>query len=196
MTSSPSVTTVHLDDAHRYWLDGRELDGCTHTLKGVGLIDPSLYTEEARQRGRYVHAMIVMDLERDLAEESVEPVLFGYLLAARAFLRDADLEILAYEQSLADPIRGIAGTPDLFVQRRHRHVLVDWKTGGHERWHGFQLAWYEHLARVNGLIPALVERLAVYLHEDGTYTTYPFTDRIDWPVCQAAITVQQAKRLR
>lgn len=196
MTSSAAVIAVHLDDAHRYWLEGRELDGCTTTFKAVGLIDVSQYTEEARQRGSYVHDMVHMDLERDLAEETVDPALFGYLLAARAYLQESDIEVLTVERPLADPVRGIAGRPDVIGKRRGRYVIPDWKTGRWERWHGFQGAWYEHLARVNGLVSGLVEREAIYLSADGTYTRYPFTDRADWPIAQAAITVQQAKRLR
>ena len=44
-----AMTAVELDGLHRYWLDGRELDGCTSTLRSVGLIDSSRYTAEARQ---------------------------------------------------------------------------------------------------------------------------------------------------
>jgi hypothetical protein len=190
----PVLSAVLLDDAHRYWLDGRELDGCTTTLKAVGLIDTAHYTEEARQRGSYVHEMIEMDLEGDLAEESVDPALFGYLLAARAYLHESAIEILATERALADPVRGIAGKPDLFGRRRVQHVLVDWKTGGREYWHQIQTSWYEHLGRVNGLVFGLCDRETVYLRDDGTYTRQVSTDRQDWQIAQAAILIMQARR--
>lgn len=188
------AAVVELDVHHRYWLEGRELDGCTTTLASVGLIDRSRYSDEARDRGSYVHDVIHADLDGDLAEEAVEPARFGYLLAARAYLRDARVEVLAAEQPLADPTRGIAGKPDIIGRVETRFVILDWKTGGHERWHGFQSAWYEHLARVNGLVEGLVDRVAVYLRDDGTYQTHRFTDRNDWHIAQAAITVVQAKR--
>src|SRR5205085_1158007 len=103
MNSAAVLPDVTLDALHRYWLDGRELDGCTTTLASVGLIDRSRYSDEARERGSYVHDVVHADLEGDLAESHVEPSRVGYLLAARAYLRDARIEVLAIEQPLADP---------------------------------------------------------------------------------------------
>jgi hypothetical protein len=185
---------LELDSLHRYWLDGQELDGCTNTLSAVGLIDRSRYTAEACERGSYVHECVHADLDGELAEEQVMPDRFGYLLAARAYIRDSGIEVLAVERPLADPNRRIAGKPDVIGRIRGRFTIPDWKTGGHERWHGFQSAWYEHLARVNGLVSGLVDRVAVYLRDDGTYQPHPFTDRNDWHIAQAAITVVQARR--
>ncbi len=190
-----TLAAVELDALHRYWLGGRELDGCTTTLASVGLLDRSRYTEEARDRGTYVHECIHADLDGDLSEASVEPARLGYLVAARAYLRESGLEPIVVERSLADSVRSIAGKPDVIGRIRTRFTLPDWKTGDRARWHGYQLAWYEHLARVNGLVEGLVDRVAVYLREDGTYTTHRFTDRNDWHIAQAAITVTQAKRL-
>jgi hypothetical protein len=183
-----------LDELHRYWLGDRELDGCTNTLAAVGLIDRARYSDEARERGSYVHEVIHADLEGDLAEEQVITERFGYLTAARAYLREQEIQVLAFECPIADPVRGIGGKPDVIGMRRGRYVIPDWKTGGRERWHGFQSAWYEHLARVNDLVSGLVDREAVYLNSDGTYDRHPFKDRNDWQVAQAAILVVQAKR--
>jgi hypothetical protein len=188
------ATVPVLDELHRYWLNGRELDGCTNTLAAVGLIDRSRYSEEARDRGSYVHEVIHADLQNDLAEEQVSADIFGYLIAARAYLREQEVGVLAVECPLADPVRGLGGKPDVIGMRRGRHVIPDWKTGGRERWHGFQSAWYEHLARVNNCVSGLVDREAVYLSDDGTYQIHPFRDRNDWQVAQAAILVVQAKR--
>jgi hypothetical protein len=193
-SASPASAGLELDALHRYWMNGRELDGCTNTLAAVGLINRDRYTEEARDRGSYVHEIIHADLEGDLVEEAVVPEYFGYLTAARTYVRESGIEIIAVEQLLADPDRSIAGRPDVIGRIGARFVIPDWKTGGQERWHGYQGAWYEHLARVNGLISGLVSRVAVYLSEDGTYRTHPHTNRIDWTVAQAAITVVQARR--
>lgn len=192
--NSNSVPVVRLDEQHRYWLDGRELDGCTTTLGSVGLLDRSRYSDEARERGSYVHDVIHADLEGDLADERVRPDRRLYLTAARAYLRESALVALNVERPLADPVRGIAGKPDVIGLVGSRCTVIDWKTGGHERWHGLQLAIYEHLARVNGLVDGLLDRVAVYLRDDGTYQTHRFTDRNDWHIAQAAITVVQAKR--
>ncbi len=189
-----TLTSVELDALHRYWLNGRELDGCTGTLAAVGLIDRSRYTDDARERGSYVHDCIHADLDGELAEESVLPERFGYLLAARAFVRDSGLVVLNIERPLADAGRGIAGKPDVIGTIDSTSVVVDWKTGGEERWHRYQSAFYEHLARVNGLVGVLVHRLAVYLSDDGTYRVARHRDRSDWLIAQAAITIVQAKR--
>lgn len=77
---------------------------------------------------------------------------------------------------------------------RRRYAIIDWKTGQPERWHGYQLAWYEHLARVNGLVEGLVDRTIVHLKADGTYTTRTHRDRNDWKVADAARLIEQAKR--
>jgi hypothetical protein len=192
--SSTTVPAIELDPLHRYWVDGVEFDGCTTTLASVGLIDRSRYSDEARDRGTYVHDVVHADLLGDLAEENVEPSRFGYLLAARAYIREAGLDVLVVERALADGTRRIAGKPDVVGRARGRFVITDWKTGGQEGWHAFQLSWYEHLARVNGLVSGLVDRVAVYLKDDGTYQTHRFTDRNDWLIAQAAITVVQARR--
>jgi len=188
---------VRLDEAHRYWAEnGRELDGCTSTLKSVGLIDASHYTEEARLRGTYVHEMVHMDLDGDLDDTTIDPDLGGYLDAARAYVRDVNLSVLHVELPLGCLVRGIAGKPDVIGKIGTRDTLVDWKTGSYEPWHRYQSAWYEHLARVNGFVSGLVDRVVVYLAADGTYQPKPFKERIDWQIAQAAITVVQAKRLR
>jgi len=196
-SAAPRQTDVRLDDSHRYWTPaGRELDGCTSTLKSVGLIDTRHYTEEARQRGTFVHDLVHMDLDGELDATTIDPDLAGYLDAARAYIRDADIAVFHVEQPMACLVRGIAGKPDLVGKRGGRHRVVDWKTGSYEPWHRYQTAWYEHLARVNGFVLGVVDRVVVYLAADGTYQEKLFQERIDWQIAQAAITVVQAKRLR
>jgi hypothetical protein len=121
----------------------------------------------------------------------------GYVRAGLKFIAEHDVEILHVEHILCDPLRKIAGKPDLIGQWRvngqTRFVIPDWKTGGAERWHGYQLATYEHLARANGLVEGLCDRIVVHLRADGTYTTQPYKDRKDWKVAEAAFIIEQAK---
>ncbi len=186
---------LRLDADHRYWLDGRELLGATRMLAEVGLIDPRWYTDEACLRGTYVHQAIEWDLLGTLDEATLDPRLIGYLEAARRFLADSKSRVVAVERNLADPLRGIAGTPDLMGYVFDKPAVVDWKSGGKERWHRYQLAIYEDLMRTNTVLPEpLLKRFAVYLREDGTYTSEELTDRTDRAVAQAVITIAQAKR--
>lgn len=181
-----------LTDDHRYVLDGREIPGCTTTLKQLGLIDTTFYTDEGLVRGTEVHRRI----KEFLMGRSVPATdaYANYVLAARKYLEDSQLEVLHIEIELCDSALGIAGTPDLIAFTtpgggRFRYVIPDWKTGGVERWHGVQLAIYEHLARTHGLVEGLCERLTVHLRDDGTYTTQPYKDRRDWKIAQAAIAL-------
>lgn len=179
-------------DDHRYFLGDRELAGCTTTLKRLGLIDTSFYTDEGLVRGTEVHRRIrelLMGRTLTHADE-----LRGYVHAAQKYLADSHLEVLHVELELYDEALGIAGTPDVIAVTtpgggRFRYVIPDWKTGGVERWHGIQLAVYEHLARTRGLVEGLCDRLTVHLKDDGTYSTQPYKDRRDWKIAHAAITL-------
>lgn len=122
----------------------------------------------------------------------------GYVVAAQAYLRDAGADVLNVEYMMADPARMIAGTPDVIAMipvrnADPRFAIIDWKTGGPERWHGYQLAWYEHLARVNNMVEGLCDRIVVHLNHDATYSTRRHKDRDDWKVADAARLVEQAK---
>lgn len=118
-----------------------------------------------------------------------------YVEAALQYLKDTGVEPLFVEFAMADRLRRMAGKPDVIgITSRDRYRLIDWKTGGHEDWHAYQTAWYEHLARVNGFVEGLCERIVVTLRPDGTYNEKPYTDRNDWKVADAARIVEQAKR--
>jgi hypothetical protein len=195
MNSGAAMPAVELDALHRYWLDGRELDGCTTTLASVGLLDRSRYTDEARERGTYVHEVIHADAGRRAGRGARRAVPVRLLDGRARILRESALVVLNVERPLADPVRGIAGKPDVVGLRRSR--ARHWPTGR---------PGARTLARLSssrgtstspastGIVGGLVDRVAVYLRDDGTYQTHRFTDRNDWHIAQAAITVAQAKR--
>jgi hypothetical protein len=191
------VAELILDESHRYWYGDRELVGCTNGLKNVGIIDTTHYTEEAMARGTAVHGLIA---HRLIYGRAKGPKPFsGYLQAALKYLEESKAEILNVEMPLADLVLGIGGQPDLIALVNIKHVVeprfavIDWKTGGPERWHGYQTAWYEHLARVNRLVEGLVDRIVVHLKDDGTYTTRQYKERSDWNVADAIRVIEQAK---
>ena len=187
-----------LTSEHEYFFNGRRLDGCTNTLAEAGLLDRTHYTEEGALRGTAVHEAIRQTF---LGENP--KVLRGhkpYVAAAFQCLKDIKAEVLHAEWPLAAPLLGIAGMPDVIAEvdlvavADPPFAVIDWKTGQPERWHRYQTAWYEHLARANGLVEGLCERIVVHLKPDGTYTTRRYADRHDWKVADAARIVVQARR--
>ena len=187
---------LRLDGEHRYWVgDDRYLGAC-ESLTAAGLIDSRWFTGAACLRGTYAHQAIEWTLAGDLDEASLDPALRPYRDAALKYLGDTKAEIICVERPLYDPILHVAGTPDLVVRSNGGIKVVDWKSGGPAKWHGWQLAIYWHLVRAAVLVPdPIIETVGVYLSDDGTYTTKPFRPREDWKVAQAAITVAWAQRV-
>jgi hypothetical protein len=164
-------------ETHEYRINGRLVPSVTQILEAVGLIDYSHIPWPTRQmaleRGRAVHEAIALDLAGDLDEESADEIgILGYVLAARD-ARGA-LGVLvpqAVEERVYHPKLDYAGTLDL----RSGNILVDWKTNHAEYWVRFQLAAYAACLASAGKESAihwggaLVRRICVELHEDGTY---------------------------
>ena len=190
MPTTSSTSDLRLDADHRYWLGERELLGPTAMLTDVGYIDPQWFTEAACLYGQYVHQAIALDLAQEL--EGFEDGM-GYVDAARAFLRDSEAEVWQVETSLADPVLGVAGTPDV-VGRIFGHAgVVDWKTGVKARWHRYQVAVYAHLVRCDRA-EGPITRTAVYLKPTGQYAIETCSDRRDWQIAQAVIAIAHDKR--
>lgn len=123
----------------------------------------------------------------------------GYVNAGLRFIHENKVEVLHVEQPFADPTRMMAGKPDVIglwtpPDAGERFVIADWKTGGPERWHRYQSAWYEHLARENKRVEGLCDRVMVHLKADGTYVMRRYNDRTDWKVADAVRLVEQAKK--
>lgn len=158
------------EPAHRYYLDGIRLPSVTEVLERTGIVDysriPPATREMALARGSAVHEAIALDLDGDLDEASVEPIM-GYVEAARAARHDLGI-----------------GTPDAFEKRgyhaQHRYAgtldlifgdtLLDWKTNTAEWWVQLQTAAYAAMQPE----PGRLTRLAVELHDDGSYRLITF----------------------
>lgn len=190
VSSQPRKFMLTFDEKeHSYSVDGRLVPGVTTVLAGVGLIDASWFSEYAATRGTYVHEATALYDRGELDEESLDPALTGYLGAYKRFRR----EVFSGEwQSIETPsyhATGFAGTPD----RVHPKMVVDIKSGAKLPWHPIQLAAYAILAHncVNGYG---IERLGLYLHDDGTYKLYNYKNPNDFEVWRACLTVYNAKR--
>ena len=150
---------------HEYRDGDTVIPSVTQVLKSAGLIDDRWFTAEARERGSAVHALCQRyaqgerrdDLGRELS--SLE-----YVNALAAWFRDRRAYAIATEQMIEGCIDGhrYAGTFDLIAEVNKMVWLVDFKTGGHIKWHPAQIAAYALAVNPDRC-------MMLHLHADGTY---------------------------
>lgn len=162
-------------ESHIYLLDGKRLPSVTQVLEDCGVIDYSRISGETREmalkRGRYVHLLTQYWDERDLDESTVKPEWKGYLEAWKRFCSnsmffcdDDGIEHRDYHNQYR-----YAGTLDrtgTFYGHKFK-VLIDIKTNHAEWWTRLQTAAYAAFMPD----PRSYLRMAVELHEDGTFRT-------------------------
>ena len=165
-TAAPGVLEFNHAN-HEYRLGGRVLPSVTEILADNGFINPTWYTEEGRTRGTDVHALCQFFDEGDYDPKEAERLgLAGYVESWNKLKTRLQLEVLDIEKRMADPVNLFAGTADRLVRQRARRWILDFKSGGKEGWHRYQLGGYEQLYQANGLAGVL--RGSVYLKADGS----------------------------
>lgn len=193
LTFEPEEHVYRLHDAATPAAWGAVLPSVTQTLQLAAVIDDTYYTEEHRTRGRYVHRMIVFDESESVDESTVDSRLRGYLDAYRRFKRETQpghCELI--EQPLCDPILRVAGTPDQVRIFGGQLALIDHKTGSPLSAHRLQTAAYEHLVR-GALKCGPLKRYCLYLQASGRYRLEEHTDRRDFAVFKACLSVAHFK---
>jgi hypothetical protein len=192
MSSVLSEPLVFEPAEHRYFLRGQELISVTQTLKIAGLVEDRFYTEEARQRGVYVHQACQLLDEGDLDWQGLDPVLRPYVEAYQDFLRVARPLWVFIEHRVYDEVRGYAGTLDRagLVFGRTEPLIIDIKTGSLPPFVGPQTAAYRRCLPESHTW----RRAALHLRSDGSFSLVPLDDRHDESVFLAALTVAQWKR--
>lgn len=187
MIETPDNEGLVLDAAsHRYTWNGRPVGGVSQILQALGLVDPTWFTPESRDRGTAVHRAVQLLAEGRLDWSSVDPRILGYVQAGDRFLRDAGVPIgeCVTERIVYHPAHRYAGKLDLFAECFGSPAVVDFKSGalGHA---GLQTAAYEDALRQEiGGAPA--RRMAVQLREDGTYRKHDYkasSEYLDWFAC-------------
>jgi len=187
------MTTLIFDEAtHTYRVDGRECLSVTRILSMVGLIDESWRDEEALKRGSFVHSACEFDDDGTLDPATVVGSIAGYLAAWRKCKAEMGLKIIreGIEQRVVHPSLGYAGTVDRIVELAGVRYVIDLKTGSPEVYHPIQLAGYamcftERLQRAN-----------VYLAENGSYRWVPHTDRMDFEIWKASLTLATFRKMK
>ena len=194
--------TLTFDAAkHEYRVNGAVLPSVTQVLRDFydfSMVAPDVL-EYARQRGVAVHKAVQLDIDNDLDEASVAPEISGYLEAWRNFrsqcgLRQADFGEV--ERPMYHPTYKYAGTPDMTVCLYKRWTVLDVKaTADLHPAVALQLAGYREL--VNANTPKgqhkIEQRCALRLMDNGTYRLQSYTDKGDWSVFLAALTVHRFK---
>lgn len=170
------------ESLHRYTYDGKAVRGVTGLLKAGGLItEESMrwFTEEQRWRGTRVHkACLDIDLEcfsGDALEEDagyIESYLKWRQLVAP---RWTVLEEAAYSERFK--FCGIADR--VGYDGKGRPIVLDFKTGGSQKWHRIQLALYDIL--YDDLPWGIRRRTTLHLQADGSIAkSHDYVDRNDY----------------
>lgn len=171
---------------HSYFLkpDMRQLLSVTDTLRILGIVDPTYYSDRGRIRGEKVHlATRLLEEPRGLNWESLKPIeeaigepVTMYTRAWERFLRETCWRSTAIELAVLHPDYLYAGTLD-----RLGHFpdgwpcLMDIKTGAIADWVELQTAAYSeaHPPDPSG---RQRKRFTIRLFPDGDYKYYPLTD--------------------
>ena len=196
-----------LEGPHRYFLEDRELAGCTTSLEGVGLDDWSRVPRDilvpAQIRGKQAHAARhIDDVDGDLDESSITDEVLGHLEGWRRFRREQAFDPILSEQLVyippgsrrCLPAGGTLDAVGLVNRPAPRLVLADLKTGSElPNGVGPQTAGYALMLRLLQICD-VAERWAVQTFADGTYLVHPLEEHHDEYAFVAAVWFWHWKR--
>ncbi len=174
---------------HTYRLNGQVIPSVTQVLgqlTDLSMIPPAIL-ERKRQIGVWVHAAIELDLKDDLDEDSIGDEWRGYFMGWRKFKTESGFVVQEAEQLVYNKL-GYAGTLDLLGELpKSGQVLIDTKcTATMYPTVGPQTSAY---AQARGVPKA--KRFALQLKPAGTYELHPCTDKNDFSVFMAALTLHK-----
>lgn len=185
----------HFDaERHLYFLNGTNIPGVTSCIKAANLIDDRWFNDESRERGTAVHLACFYLLHNDLAWESLDYEILGYVQGFAKFLATSGFkpDLRYCEVPRYHPTLLYGGTPDLLGWLNGRYVLIDIKSGIVGLSAQIQTAAYEHFPEIAALTPA---RFALRLTAAGDgYLTDEFRDPDDFNVFLSAINVANYKK--
>jgi len=153
---------------HRYSMGGRVLPSVTAILRVAGLVDATWFTDDARERGSYVHLASQYIAEGDGVDmASIEPELAGYVAAYSTYEAEHHPRWTHIEHPVASRVYGYAGTVDRVGVLCGVDAVLDIKTGGRVAATRLQLAAYAQAMREE--TGKLYRRYALYLSATGGY---------------------------
>ena len=186
------MKTEYNEDLHEYRIDGTQVPSVTTILRAAGLYKENYFSDDARNRGTYIHKAILYLIQDDLVEDSVPSEYLGYVNAFRRFISEVDIkiDISRCEVPLFSEAYRYGGTPDIVGIMNDMDVLLDVKTGIESTVAGIQTAAYEQLLCQH------VKRYGLYLKAGGKYKLIPYTDRNDIKIFNAALTLYHWRQER
>lgn len=119
-------------EAHKYFLDGKELASVSSLIAPLGEEMPEDMEGAfalAAERGTELHAVLASVWDAEEREEEMElPEEYApYLDGVRRFLADHKIEPIAVEEPIYSPSLGVAGTPDLLCYFDGKLAILDYK---------------------------------------------------------------------
>lgn len=187
---------------HLYKLRGERLDSVTEILVGLGILDPTYYTETGRVRGKRVHeATELIESPGGLKWESLKPIedMLGEPITLFAkgwerFLRETGWKSTAIEEAGYHPLYKYAGTLD----RRGRfpddklESILDIKTGkGIHKGTAIQTAGYDEMIPNPDGGPR--RRWGILLPGNGDFKINPYKDLTDGATFISALPLYRWK---
>ncbi len=177
------MNEITIDENHVYHDGaGRVVPGVTGIIRACGLMDENGWNDYARERGTAVHKAIELYEQADLDAASLDQVIIPYLDGWIAFKNDTGYESDTLEQMIYSPTYRYAGTLDQTGFIRCKTCVLDIKTGSFQPWWALQTAAYNAVAKAQ-------ERYSLELRTDGTWKLIKHTDKNDWRVFLACLTV-------
>jgi hypothetical protein len=195
MMSAAALTDPNLDyqdfvfeeDPHRYvTANGIVCPSITQMMSAVGIYDfskvPKDILENAKRRGKNVHRWCAeFDRHGWVDETWMEDDERPYLSAWIKFRHESKFVVRSVEVPMLRPINGVlvGGTPDVIGFLGPTLTTIERKAcrAKHPGW-GVQTALQEMLITGKPRIGHM-ERIAVQLKPDGTYSVQPHTDATD-----------------
>ena len=161
-----SAAFRYVDEPHGYWLGAEELPSPSKVFQDLGLVDKRWFTEEARARGRAVHAGLHYALKGTLDWGTLHPDLHGYVKSGLLLVDHIKPKLVRFETPLHHPTLRFAGTSDMEWTVGSWSYIIDWKSGKTPAVTRYQTAAYAMLAEDGQ--KRLWKRAAVELQEDGS----------------------------
>lgn len=184
--------------AHAYRLDGRSVPGVTKVLELLDEFEgvPWDLLEAARKFGQHVHEACALMVRNELDWQSLDHDLFPYVDAARRFLEESGVTVLASEVRVANVSLRYAGTLDLICDWRGLRGLFDFKSGQNPRSVGPQTAAYAAAYQEQTGI-RIPRRYCIQLNPSlpNGYKVHALKDTADWHVFLSCLNVYRWKHV-
>jgi hypothetical protein len=185
-------------ESHTYRLDGQPVPGVTSVLRLLDDFEgvPAHLLEAARKFGSHVHEACALMVRGQLDWARLDLDLFPYVDAARRFIEESGIVVLASELQVAHETLRYAGTLDLIGRWRGVATLIDFKSGQFPRSVGPQTAAYANAYHSQSGI-RVPRRYCVQLNPalPNGYKCHALTNSADWSIFVSCLNIHRWKNV-